>query len=270
MKTNLNDLNISRYPVIGKGGFGTIHWDQKEGCVIKVTRNPVHCGQTKDEYEMQSVAFESYADNLPSNLKRYVKVLRPSKFVEYSSTSAKTRYCQFSMPRIFPFPGDNLIVQAYLGMPTWNSRSDTKDEKRGLYLGWEEIVNLLRPYRVDLQEMVFVLGRMYAILFFEARLNIADVEIVLGFLKNKVNPSFFIIDFNQVRKNSRKWRSKLDQHVRNLIDEPYVPYLTPGWKFWKEGFLFQSLSLGKYEDAEKVLVSFEDEYHHEPPLPLTF
>lgn len=254
--------------MIGRGGFGAIYTTPGRECVVKVSHASHPCHSLSHEYTVTSLLRDAFDKVLTEKEKKFIGVIRPSKF----ATCGEGRRCCFTMQHLQPLlPGDAYITQAYLALPKHNKILKSAREVRGIYRGATELQNILdKHYAIPLTEIAKYIGVAVASMHYGAGFNGLDSEIVIARTTRSPTPKVYIIDHDQNGPmNVSKPRSIVSM-LSTLLGsgEPYYPFEGPLAPWFRQGYVQKAERLGFGKLANDVMDAAATEYVHVPPLPL--
>jgi hypothetical protein len=209
--------------ILGQGTHGTISTDETDlSSVIKTFTNISKCKGLQNEYLIQTELTSDFILN-------DINIIVPQSCC-YNITE---RICSYKMTRIYPFPN-----YTYYLIP--NLAENNIDKNFGhSTIGYEVgIIPLINKYKINIEECVFKIGKMFSYLHYVKMLDGYDCEIIIGSLyENQGIPNIFLIDFDKIQK----FIFELNITVYRKIDEQTIDEktLTNAPKFAR--FLFSAL-----------------------------
>lgn len=209
--------------ILGQGTHGTISIDTTNvSSVIKTFTDISKCKGLQNEYLIQTELASDFISN-------HFDILVPQCCC-YNITE---RICSYKMTRIYPFPN-----YTYYLIPNF-AQNDIDNIFGHSTIGYEVGINpLINKYKINIEECVFKIGKMFSYLHYVKMLDGYDCEIIIGSLyENQTIPNIFLIDFDKIQK----FVFELNITVYRKIDEQTIDekILTNAPKFAR--FLFGAL-----------------------------
>lgn len=233
--------------LIGSGLFGLIFSNDRYECVIKIPRKN-HCKLAYQDFMIQEKLF-----NVTNNKFAFARIPEPYLF------NSEGESCQYNMERVYALDNtNNLLIQIYLGTPTYNYKFVTDNQIRGWYLGYKEVVEKFDEN--ILHQMVDNMGRLLIRSIIIGQIYPTDLEWVIGKIDKEVNkPMSYLIDFNEATpiKWDKSQREIAVNIAKDLTSEPYWPLNDSKYPL---GEVFWSA----FEDEARIMqMEFENKEHEE-------
>lgn len=229
---------------IGEGGagyvFGTKSYPQY---VIKLLKNKPECEKLSKEYDVMKY-IKKYKDELN---KKYVKIV---EMYYYEIIEDNPLYfCGILMERVYNPLQINIEKTLPMIHPLFGNEDRNLNIKgRGIYKGLKQIKELIDDKKIE--KMLKELGEIMATLHYKLKLDMVDLEIILG--KSSINDKefkLFILDFDQVQKYSTLKDEKVRENIaKSFYDIEYFPFIRD---YYNENFLTAYMKTSKKYIKEK-------------------
>lgn len=188
--------------ILGVGGYGkVITTNDFPGLALKISKDVNVCKEWTHEFNVQSEIYDNYNSSGKS-----VKVVKPIEF----SYIEKDR-CFILMQRVCPPQNfdQTIAVHALLG----DIEEDKIDEKRGRFLGQQQLSEF-----IDLERVAVDLGIFLANIHYKLEFDGADLEYILGKRCGSDKKYWInVIDFGMVNKFTE------ENAALSIYAVPYFP-----------------------------------------------
>jgi hypothetical protein len=250
---------MENHKVIGKGGNGTIYWNNNiPNYVVKMSNEPTDCVDFKHQFKMQNNANEALLLNFDDSTLGFVGIPRPLNFRTITNKSEynccflynckeqvianSNKYnCCFKMEYIRPIK--DKIIQVKLG----NENFEYDHPTRGLYLGTNNLKTYLENEDVIIKDkyfndLAYSAGILIGTVHFIVRQTALDTELVLGLTPNN-EVKLFLIDFDQSKEYDIK-NPDVEALAWSLEAEEFYPF--------RDSEYYNSFESGYFEAAKKA------------------